>query len=383
MKVSNNLGTTDIGNVQFVTNTIGFCSTLNHVYKTTNAGSTWSTIRTATTDVTSQTVHFINEDIGFILDGYINTGSLLKTINGGVNWTTVTSVDFGAYTGIEVCSEEEVWLYGDHLTKISTCNSSVFYLDADNDGYGDSGIFTQACQAPIGYVNNNTDCDDTDPNINSGGIEACDELDNNCNGEIDEDDACLGNCQDSWTITNSMTSVSLYEAVNQIKTSNTVIVESSQELRLLADYIDINDGFNMQPGAFFEAIIDPCSLDGNLTTHPEEEIEATVRTKSQIDTTDKIDFNAIEKIPCNNTLSVNPNPFNGTATIGYTLQEASPTRIAIFDLNGKLIKEIKPTAWEEGGVHALSLEANGITKGVYICALFTTKCLVQQTIVVQ
>ena len=62
----------------------------------------------------------------------------------------------------------------------------VFYADADGDGFGDIDATTEACTAPEGYTSDTTDCDDTDPYINPLGFEMCDEVDNNCDGVVDE-----------------------------------------------------------------------------------------------------------------------------------------------------------------------------------------------------
>jgi len=62
----------------------------------------------------------------------------------------------------------------------------TYWLDADNDGYGDINFSTTSCFIPEGYVPNSTDCNDEDENINPGISEICDGIDNNCDGLTDE-----------------------------------------------------------------------------------------------------------------------------------------------------------------------------------------------------
>ncbi len=64
-------------------------------------------------------------------------------------------------------------------------DGSLFYLDADTDGYGDpeSGIST--CDSSVdGYVLDNTDCDDSDASVYPDAPEICDDgVDQDCDGE--------------------------------------------------------------------------------------------------------------------------------------------------------------------------------------------------------
>ncbi|MEW5801779.1 MAG: prenyltransferase/squalene oxidase repeat-containing protein [bacterium] len=67
------------------------------------------------------------------------------------------------------------------------------FRDADSDGFGDPGSSLLASQAQDRFVPDYGDCDDRDSNINPAALEMCDELDNNCNGQIDEElSRCCG-----------------------------------------------------------------------------------------------------------------------------------------------------------------------------------------------
>ncbi|MBI1226879.1 MAG: T9SS type A sorting domain-containing protein [Bacteroidetes bacterium] len=70
-------------------------------------------------------------------------------------------------------------------------NQITCYRDFDNDNFGDptnSQTFCSTCG--VGYVSDNTDCDDTQATIHPGAPEVCNGVDDNCNITIDEGGVC-------------------------------------------------------------------------------------------------------------------------------------------------------------------------------------------------
>lgn len=65
-------------------------------------------------------------------------------------------------------------------------DAPIFYLDEDGDGYGGPTSIQTCGDPPPGYVPLGGDCDDGDANIHPGATEICNDIDDNCDGEVDE-----------------------------------------------------------------------------------------------------------------------------------------------------------------------------------------------------
>ena len=100
-----------------------------------------------------------------------------------------------SYPGaVELCDELDNDCDGE-VDEDSAANVLTFYLDEDEDGSGDVNFTAEACAPPEGYVLDSTDCDDSDAAINVDATEICDGVDNDCDGDVDDDDSSLVGAQ--------------------------------------------------------------------------------------------------------------------------------------------------------------------------------------------
>ena len=121
---------------------------------------------------------------------------------------------FGGATSLEVCAISEGYaaLGGDcldeqpavHPDAEEICNGvdddcdgliddgieiPLWYLDGDGDGYGTPEDPFENCERPSErYSTDGGDCDDGDPDVRPGVEEVCDEIDNDCDGLLDDAD---------------------------------------------------------------------------------------------------------------------------------------------------------------------------------------------------
>ncbi len=84
----------------------------------------------------------------------------------------------------EVC--DEVDNNCDGVVDNNPVDGDTWYLDVDGDLYGDPDATGTACSLTEGFTTDNSDCDDSNASINPTGAEECDDLDNDCDGVIDE-----------------------------------------------------------------------------------------------------------------------------------------------------------------------------------------------------
>ena len=62
---------------------------------------------------------------------------------------------------------------------------TAFYRDDDGDGFGRADPIVRACTEPPGFAGAGGDCDDTSPDVHPGAVDACNEVDDDCDGTLD------------------------------------------------------------------------------------------------------------------------------------------------------------------------------------------------------
>ncbi len=89
---------------------------------------------------------------------------------------------------VEACDDVDNDCDGD-IDEDSASDASTWYVDYDRDGYGSDRFIEVSCDAPVDYVSNADDCDDTSDDVNPAVTEICNDSDDDCDGDTDEDDA--------------------------------------------------------------------------------------------------------------------------------------------------------------------------------------------------
>ncbi|MSQ00557.1 MAG: hypothetical protein EXR71_01530 [Myxococcales bacterium] len=106
--------------------------------------------------------------------------------------------------GSVVASQCRCSAVGDFNTKDSRdCDDAdasigelTWYQDDDADGYG-AAASVSSCTEPAGYASAGDDCDDSDGSAYPGATEACDAVDSDCDGEVNDAEV-IGLCTTTW-----------------------------------------------------------------------------------------------------------------------------------------------------------------------------------------
>ncbi|MBS3138832.1 VCBS repeat-containing protein [Candidatus Woesearchaeota archaeon] len=104
-------------------------------------------------------------------------------VNQAFVWQTSES-DVGTYAFDFSVNDGITTVISPIIITLTPCLQQLFYEDNDKDGFGHTE--RSACYQPFGMVLQGNDCNDNNPSANPSATEICDNIDNNCNAQIDE-----------------------------------------------------------------------------------------------------------------------------------------------------------------------------------------------------
>lgn len=138
-------------------------------------------------------------------------GTVNAITSGSINVTIPLLTPVGTGYRIRVVSSALAAVGTDNGSDIEISAPNTYYADTDNDGYGNPAVSIVACATPVGYVTDNTDCNDEEPNANPGLAEILyDGIDNNCDNNLDEGNqltTSLLNCNSTLTSIGSLVGI--------------------------------------------------------------------------------------------------------------------------------------------------------------------------------
>ena len=226
---------------------------------------------------------------------------------------------------------------------ILDCQGTMYYPDVDGDGFGDysapSDLFGSV---PFGHVLNNSDCDDSNPNVipsntDMDGDNVVDCLDNCPNlsnpNQINADGDAFGDacdCDDNnpndinLIINDNPIATGNYISNNYITSEGLVPPTNTVDFQAV-ESITLGVNFLAQEGSNFIAHLENCSVPPTPLTENTNE--------------DAFFINKKNKIPNDNILDVSPNPFQSRADVVINLQKDEILDLAIYDMMGNQLEK--------------------------------------------
>jgi hypothetical protein len=102
-----------------------------------------------------------------------------------------------------------------------------------------------------------------------------------------------------------------------------------------------------------------------------ESLTKTVSAESSIENT--------KLVPGSNLLNVYPNPASGNVSISFTTTVTSKTKLELYDMSGKLVKNLYEGVLGKDTRQKIELQTRSLPAGIYMMSLQTGNRIVKQS----
>ncbi|MCS6980061.1 MAG: MopE-related protein [Flavobacteriales bacterium] len=120
--------------------------------------------------------YFGGDEMEYEVDGWVSTGGTIY-----LSGTTSSSNNIASGNGHQLAL-----LGSSNAFLVKICDGVPAFWDGDGDGFGDPSFLVYVCESTPGFVPDSGDCDDASSVVFPGAPETCNEVDDNCNGLVDE-----------------------------------------------------------------------------------------------------------------------------------------------------------------------------------------------------
>ncbi|QCR21029.1 Ig-like domain-containing protein [Pontibacter sp. SGAir0037] len=352
---------------------------------------------------------------------YYVDGVLLGTSDAVPYRFAWSQVSGGAYTLTAKAYDNEGLAATSAPVSVTVNCVTVFYADADGDGYGDAASAVTACEAPAGYIARAGDCNDADASVNPEAADLCDGIDRNCDGKvrrpvaapvitvIPSGNAFTGGDARTIYLGYGAQSVTLSAAAG---TGAVYTWQSSTGMQRSGET------FAFAPTAAGEytftataANADACSNSATVTItvidvrcgnkgdkvlvchNGKENCIAPSAVQAHLAHGDKLggclsakSTSAITAASANlsdeESFIAYPNPADGKTTIAFALEKEGAYKLTIYDATGAVVKQFAGKG-EANQRLQLELETAAYSKGLYMLQLQTDDKVATQRLVIQ
>lgn len=258
----------------------------------------------------------------------------------------------------------------------------TYYEDSDNDGFGNSQVSHTTCEGSgnrftNAFVPNSLDCDDSDDNIFPGSAEVCDEIDNNCNGRIDEN-----SCSNSLPL--QLLTFTAHDQKEGVKLRWSTATERSISEYVILRSTDGKDWVAIgQVAANNQEQNDYQYWDRTAKSANTPTLYYRLRIV-EADVTDS--YSPVRRVTLSEEttqLTVFPNPATSSVRIGYFIT-SSPVNsylLEIIDVRGSIVRQIPVKATESYQEQQVDLQR--LPTGVYLVKLQLNDRIFTQRLIVQ
>jgi hypothetical protein len=159
--------------------------------------------------------------------------------------------------------------------------------------------------------------------------------------------------------------------VNSVQVSDWIHANSlifpAQEVKVVfaaGDEITLLPGFSAPEGSSFSAWIAGCGGRNSLSNVAQGLTETTTNALPAAET-------GVKNQTSVKALSIAPNPFSGSTTVTYTLENEQLVSAQLLDLTGRLMVSPVSQQRQVAGEHRFALDANNVPAGLYFLVLQT------------